>query len=270
MQNIDPVLLLEPAAYIAISVGLILYWRAKRSFAGIVLLFSLIAYAGAIALKEVFQAYTYGGVTSEFGSVSWETGVYFGAQTSVFEVGLAYLVARYAVSRKMMAGADAEAYGISLAFWENGILLGASDALQPDSELSPHRGGAHPCLGLSDAGHLHPFPLLSSQAACSPHRPRRPGEGLLADGSLRLGIPLRPRRVHAQEDLSRRGAANGPDRRNRSLRPGRPALGVRGAHLRHLTGVPPSRLENHEDRPRLGIHGDAAKELRDGPAGERT
>jgi len=125
MQNIDPVLLLEPAAYIGISVGLVLYWRAKRSFVGIVLLFSFIAYAGAIALKEVVQAYTFAGVTSEFGSAGWEAGVYFGAQTSIFEVGLAYLVARYAVSRKLIGGADAEAYGISLAFWENGILLGA-------------------------------------------------------------------------------------------------------------------------------------------------
>jgi hypothetical protein len=125
MQNIDPVLLLQPVIVIAISVGLIVYWRLRRRFAAIVLLFSFIAYAGAIALKEVIQAYTYGDVTTAFGPVSWQTGLYFGAQTSLLEVGLAYLVARYAVSRKKMGGADAEAYGISLGFWENGVLLGA-------------------------------------------------------------------------------------------------------------------------------------------------
>jgi hypothetical protein len=125
MQNIDPVLLVQPVIFIAISAGLIVYWRLRRRFAAIVLLFSFIAYAGAITLKEVVQVYTYGDVTAAFGSVSWQTGLYLGAQTSVFEVGLAYLVARYAVSRRQMGGADAEAYGISLAFWENGVLLGA-------------------------------------------------------------------------------------------------------------------------------------------------
>ena len=64
-------------------------------------------------------------MTGTFGYASWQTGLYLGAQTSVFEVGLAYLVARYAVSRGKMIGADGEAYGISLAFWENGVLLGA-------------------------------------------------------------------------------------------------------------------------------------------------
>ena len=125
MQNIDPVLLVQPLIVIAISVGLMAYWRLKRRFAGIVLLFSFIAYAGAIALKELVQTYTYAGVTGTFGYASWQTGLYLGAQTSVFEVGLAYLVARYAVSRRKMEGADAEAYGLSLAFWENGVLLGA-------------------------------------------------------------------------------------------------------------------------------------------------
>ncbi|MGA2199949.1 MAG: YhfC family glutamic-type intramembrane protease [Nitrososphaerales archaeon] len=125
MQNIDPFLFIEPVVFIAISAGLILYWRLKRRFVAIVLLFSFIAYAGAIALKEIVQAFTAGGVTAAFGSASWQTGVYYGVQTSVFEVGLTYLVARYAISRKMMEGADGEAYGISLAFWENGVLLGA-------------------------------------------------------------------------------------------------------------------------------------------------
>ena len=125
MQNIDPVLLLEPVIFIGLSLGTILYWRAKRRFAAVVLLYSLIAYAVAIGMKEVFQAVTYGAVVSSFGPSSWQTGVYFGLQTSFFEVGLAYIVARYAVRKKQMGPRDAEGYGIGLAFWENGVLLGA-------------------------------------------------------------------------------------------------------------------------------------------------
>ncbi len=125
MQNIDPALLIQPAVVIAFSAGLVVYWRKRRRLVSSVLLFSLIAYAGAIGLKEVVQTYTYGPVVAAFGSASVQTGLYFGLQTCFFEVGLAYLVARYAVSKKQMVAADGEAYGISLAFWENGVLLGA-------------------------------------------------------------------------------------------------------------------------------------------------
>ena len=125
MQNIDPFVLLEPVIYIAISVGLVVYWRMRRRLTVPVLVLALIAYAGAIALKVFVQSFTYDSVTTAFGRVSWQTGLYFGVQTSFFEVGLAYLVAKVAFSRKQIAGQDGEAYGISLAFWENGILLGA-------------------------------------------------------------------------------------------------------------------------------------------------
>jgi hypothetical protein len=125
MQDIDPVLLLEPVLFIAVGAVPVIYWRRKRKLAGMVLLLSLIAYAGAIALKEVVQAYTANGVTAYFGAVSWQTGVYYGLQTCFFEVGLAYLVAKYTVARKIMEASDAEGYGVSLAFWENAILLGA-------------------------------------------------------------------------------------------------------------------------------------------------
>ena len=125
MENIDPVLILEPVAFMAFGAGTVLYWRRKRRLAGTVLLLSLIAYAGAIALKEVIQYFTFNPFSDYFGYVSWQTGLYFGLQTSFFEVGLAYLVARYAVGRKYMGAPDAEGYGVSLAFWENAILLGA-------------------------------------------------------------------------------------------------------------------------------------------------
>jgi hypothetical protein len=125
MENIDPFILLEPVLFIALGTGLVLYWRLKRRLAGVVILLSLIAYAGAIALKEVIQAYTYNSFVAEFGYVSWQTGIYFGLQTCFLEVGLAYVVARYAVARKLIGAADAEGYGVSLAFWENAVLLGA-------------------------------------------------------------------------------------------------------------------------------------------------
>lgn len=125
MQNIDPFLLLEPVLFILLGLGTVVYWRLKRRLIWIVLLLSMIAYAAAIALKEVIQVYTAAAVAVDFGYVSWETALYYGLQTCFLEVGLAYLVARYAVARKLITDADSEGYGVSLAFWENAVLLGA-------------------------------------------------------------------------------------------------------------------------------------------------
>ena len=125
MQNVDPVLILEPVLFIVLSVGVVLYWKLRRRFAAVVLFYSFVAYATAIVLKEVVQYFTAKAVFAQFGYSSWETGLYFGLQTSFFEVGLAYLAARYAVSTRYMGAPDGESYGIALGFWENGILLGA-------------------------------------------------------------------------------------------------------------------------------------------------
>jgi len=124
VQNIDPLYILEPVVVIALSVGLILYWRKTRSFTRYALIFSLVAYAGAILAKVIVRLFTANSVISAFGGESVATGVYYGIQTSLFEVGGAFLVARYAVSRKRFSQSDAGAYGISLSFWENGIYLG--------------------------------------------------------------------------------------------------------------------------------------------------
>jgi hypothetical protein len=124
MQNIDPLYILEPIIVIALSAGLILYWRQKRSFTRYALIFSLVAYAGAILVKIIVQLFTANSVLSAFGSESIATGIYYGLQTSLFEVGGAFLVAKYAVSRNRFSQKDAGAYGISLAFWENGVYLG--------------------------------------------------------------------------------------------------------------------------------------------------
>lgn len=123
-ENINPVLFLAPLVPIIFSFVLIFYWRSRRSFRWRILLFTLVAYAVAIIAKTIIQLLTLPGVESRFGYVSAETGLYFGIQTSFLEVGIAYVVALYAFRSKVMVESDAEAYGLSLSFWENGVLLG--------------------------------------------------------------------------------------------------------------------------------------------------
>jgi uncharacterized membrane protein YhfC len=125
MQNIDLVYLIQPIIIIVLSVVLILYWHFRRSFRGIVLVYSLVAYAVAIALKYAVQIPTISSVESYFGADSVGLGVYYGLQTVFFEVGLAYLIAWYATSRGKLSKTDAESYGIGLGFWENAVLIGA-------------------------------------------------------------------------------------------------------------------------------------------------
>ena len=124
MQNIDLLFIVQPIIVIIICTLLLVYLHFKRRFHWLVLLYSLVAYAVAIALKYAVQIPTAASVTSYFGSVSVGFGAYLGLQTVFFEVGLAYVVASYTVSRKMLEQKDAEAYGAGLAFWENAGLLG--------------------------------------------------------------------------------------------------------------------------------------------------
>jgi hypothetical protein len=124
MQNIDPLFIVEPIIVIGISVAIVLYWNRKHPIGWMVLAFSLLAYGGAIAAKLLFQYVTVPILLPRISS-DWILGLYLGLQTVVFEIGGAFLVARYAVSRRKMIGKDAEAYGLSLALWENGGLLGA-------------------------------------------------------------------------------------------------------------------------------------------------
>jgi hypothetical protein len=123
-QTINPVYFIQPLIFILISFGLVLYWRYRRRFTRSVILYSLLAYAGAIALKYLVQIPTASLIFGTFGEASLASALYLGLQTVVFEVGGAFLVARYAFSRGKFEARDAEAYGIGLAFWENGVLLG--------------------------------------------------------------------------------------------------------------------------------------------------
>jgi hypothetical protein len=124
MQNIDPLYLLQPITTIAFSAGLIIYWRMKRNFTGAAFAYSLFAYAGAIAVKIVFQTLTYNSYLALFKGNPAALGVYFGVQTVFFEIGGAFLVAAWAVSRGKLNAKDAEGYGLGLAFWENAGYLG--------------------------------------------------------------------------------------------------------------------------------------------------
>jgi hypothetical protein len=125
LQNIDPIWFLQPLSFTGLGFGLVIFWYFKRRFSRGALLYSLIAYGGAIAVKEALQLATYRQFYSTYGHNSdVALGLYFGLQTVFFEVGGAYIVARFALSRNKMNVDDAEGYGLGLGFWENGVLLG--------------------------------------------------------------------------------------------------------------------------------------------------
>ena len=125
MQNIDPILFVQPILSIATAVVALAYWRRRRGYRWALLLLSLVAYAGAIMAKVAIQAVSYSAVSDYFGQVSVGLGLYFGVQTVLLEVGLAYVLARYAARRTGLSPSDGVAYGISLGFWENAVLIGA-------------------------------------------------------------------------------------------------------------------------------------------------
>jgi len=124
MQNIDILFVLQPVIVIIIASALMLYWYHKSHFHTSVFLYSLVAYATAIAFKYAVQIPTITAATNYFGAHSIGLGLYYGLQTVIFEVGMAFLVAWFAISRGKLERRDAEAYGSGLAFWENAVLLG--------------------------------------------------------------------------------------------------------------------------------------------------
>lgn len=123
MENIDPIFIIQPAIVIIIAAALMVYWYFKRRFHKEVWLYTLVAYGSAIALKYSVQIPTIAPVTNVFGEHSIGLGIYYGLQTVVFEVGLAFVVAWFAFSHNKLGRKDAEAYGSGLAFWENAVLL---------------------------------------------------------------------------------------------------------------------------------------------------
>lgn len=126
MQNIDPVYFLTPVIIIAFSFGLAVYCHFKRTLTRWVLLYSFIAYFGAIALKYAIQIPTIHRFEEVVGGNIAALGAYYGIQTVIFEVGLSYLVAYFAFRRNQISSKDAEGYGVSLALWENGVWIGVT------------------------------------------------------------------------------------------------------------------------------------------------
>ena len=129
MQNVDPFFIIEPIIVIALSIGTIVFWHRKEGVTKYVLGFSLLAYGSAIVAKVAFQYLT----APSFLAISQGSllllGLYLGLQTVIFEVGGAFLVARFAVSRRKMKKSDGVGYGLGLAFWENAVLLSATSLL---------------------------------------------------------------------------------------------------------------------------------------------
>lgn len=164
MQNIDLIYLAQPLVVTAVAVLLVLYWRKRRSLTWWVLLYSLAAYAIAIIAKTVFQLFTASAVAST-GSLA-AMGAYLGLQTVALEVGLAYAFARVAISKGRMSRKDASGYGIGLAFWENGVLLGALSAVNLAAlYLTLGAGGAAASAAFASVSSTQPALLYSASQA---------------------------------------------------------------------------------------------------------
>jgi hypothetical protein len=86
MNDFDPVVFLSPVLAIIASTLLLLIIRKKSHLRAVVIVFALISYAAAIALKEIVQYFSVFFIYNHFGKISILTGLYFGLQTSIFEV----------------------------------------------------------------------------------------------------------------------------------------------------------------------------------------
>ena len=129
-MEIDPILFLAPLLSIGITSGVALYWWRRYGFRAVVIPLTLFAYFVAIALKVVVQSFTSVQAENVFGPISEGFGLYLGLQTVFFEVGLAYVFALIGARKFKLEKKDAVPFGLGLAFWENGVLLGIYMLLQ--------------------------------------------------------------------------------------------------------------------------------------------
>ena len=110
--------------------GAALYWRWRHGFRLAVVPLTLGAYFLAIGLKVAVQDLTAVQVAGVVGPISAGFGIYLGLQTVVFEVGLAYVFALVGAKKLKLTTTDRVPFGLGLAFWENGILLGVYPFIQ--------------------------------------------------------------------------------------------------------------------------------------------
>jgi len=123
LAEINVIYFLIPIATLALTFGTVFYWYYKRGLTLNALLYSFIAYFSAIIIKYVFQYFTLNPYSKMTGNNPPLLGIYYGLQTALLEVGLAYLVAKYATARGKLFRKDAVSYGLGLAMWENGVLI---------------------------------------------------------------------------------------------------------------------------------------------------
>lgn len=154
LPEIDPVYFTTPLVVMAVSFAAVAYWHAKKRFTLNALLYSFAAYFGAILLKEAVQGLTLNSFLLAANGDPYLLGAYYASQTALFEVGGAYLVARYASSRGSLFLVDAPAYGLGLAMWENGVLVGIPLLVQYAAYY----------ILLSTARAATLYPLLQNQA----------------------------------------------------------------------------------------------------------
>ena len=121
---------LYPLVSLGITLGAALYWRWRHGFRLIVVPLALGAYFLAIGRKVVVQDLTAVQAAGFFGPISAGFGLYLGVQTVVFEVGLAYVFALVGARRLRLTTSDGVPFGLGLALWENGVLLGAYPLVQ--------------------------------------------------------------------------------------------------------------------------------------------
>ncbi|MFW9930896.1 MAG: YhfC family glutamic-type intramembrane protease [Candidatus Thorarchaeota archaeon] len=122
MTNINLLFLLQPSLVILLVVLLVVLLYNMKKFSKWILIYSFLAYALAISIKVIFQRLTSGFVYATHRP--FVEGVYLGLQTMILEVGLAYVFANYGIKKNHLVQENEAGYGIGLAFWENGVLLG--------------------------------------------------------------------------------------------------------------------------------------------------
>ncbi len=118
----DLLYLIQPLSIITVTSLLLTWYHRKKRLTPAVLGLSAIAYFVAIIGKVLLQnSLAAGGLLP---SNSYALGVILGLETSVLEIGVSFLVAQDALEKRRMKIEAAPAYGMGLAFWENGVLLG--------------------------------------------------------------------------------------------------------------------------------------------------
>ena len=124
MQNIDPVLFLEPALSLAMVLGTLIFWWDRKGFRGNALLLGAAAYWAAILVKSAVGIFGAGLLSALQGQSAVGYALTLGSETVFLEVGLAYALSVYGARKRRLGASEAVPFGISLAFWENGVLLG--------------------------------------------------------------------------------------------------------------------------------------------------